>query len=347
MKILYGIQATGNGHISRARELAKHFNNSSAEMTYLFSGREKSKLFDMECFGDFLWHQGLTFFHKDGNIDVLRTVLKNNSIRFLNDIFSLPTQHYDLVITDYEPITAWAAKYNRTPSIGIGHQYAFSNEIPVSKGYAAAKLIMKWFAPTKKHFGLHWHHFDSDILPPIIDTTLEKRQHQEGDYILVYLPFENQSAITHILQQFPEQQFYQYSPELSNRQRENVSLSQTNHDGFKNHLSGCSGVICNTGFELISECLQLHVPILTKPMQGQIEQLSNALALEQLAYATVIEKVTPEAISHWLHNKPSGPRIQFPNVAKAIAKSILNNDPGIASKDILWNSKKKAPYKPL
>ena len=53
MKILYGVQGTGNGHLTRSRVMAEHLKNSELDVTYLISGREKSELFAMEPFGDF------------------------------------------------------------------------------------------------------------------------------------------------------------------------------------------------------------------------------------------------------------------------------------------------------
>ncbi len=44
MNILYGIQGTGNGHVSRSRVMAKHFAERGANVTYLFSGREKKSI---------------------------------------------------------------------------------------------------------------------------------------------------------------------------------------------------------------------------------------------------------------------------------------------------------------
>ena len=63
---------------------------------------------------------------------------------------------------------------------------------------------------------------------------------------------------------------------------------KANIDGFKRDLATARGVICNTGFELISECLQWGKPVL-RPLAKQMEQLSNAAALEQLGYATTME----------------------------------------------------------
>ena len=39
MKLFYGVQGTGNGHITRAREMAKALAEAGVEVTYMFSGR--------------------------------------------------------------------------------------------------------------------------------------------------------------------------------------------------------------------------------------------------------------------------------------------------------------------
>ncbi len=44
------------------------------------------------------------------------------------------SQGLDLVITDFEPISARVARRHRVPAIGIGHQYAFVFRIPAGRG---------------------------------------------------------------------------------------------------------------------------------------------------------------------------------------------------------------------
>ncbi|MBP7664242.1 MAG: glycosyltransferase, partial [Shewanella sp.] len=39
MRILYGVQGTGNGHLSRARVMAKALMKQDIEVDFLFSGR--------------------------------------------------------------------------------------------------------------------------------------------------------------------------------------------------------------------------------------------------------------------------------------------------------------------
>lgn len=48
MKILYGVQGTGNGHIARARAMANAFAAQHCQVDFLFSGRDPKRYFSME-----------------------------------------------------------------------------------------------------------------------------------------------------------------------------------------------------------------------------------------------------------------------------------------------------------
>ena len=86
MRILYGVQATGNGHISRARAMANAFRALNVEVTWLFSGRPREQLFDMAPFGDYLHRRGLTFVTEDGRIRYRRTLRNTNLLQFRTDV---------------------------------------------------------------------------------------------------------------------------------------------------------------------------------------------------------------------------------------------------------------------
>ena len=66
MKIFYGVQGTGNGHIARARMMAKELELAGIETTFLFSGRATDGYFDMDVFKDYQLRTGLTFITNHG-----------------------------------------------------------------------------------------------------------------------------------------------------------------------------------------------------------------------------------------------------------------------------------------
>jgi uncharacterized protein (TIGR00661 family) len=317
MKILYGVQGTGQGHISRARAMARALDRHRVDVTWLFSGRNREALFDMGPFGNFEHRRGLTFTTRGGRLRYLATVSDNNIIEFLRDRRELDLSIYDAVVTDFEPVSAWAARRAGVRCIGIGHQYAFADDTPRASHNWLGHQIMRRFAPANVTLGLHWHPYSGSILPPILD--LPDLIPVKGAFILVYLPFEDQDGVTRLLQRFPGQQFVQYSAKISDSVCANVLRRRACIKHFKQHLATCSAVICNSGFELISECLQWGKPILTRPLAGQVEQLSNALALQQLGYATVTESLSEAVLARWLRGPTIAPRIRFPDVADTLA----------------------------
>ncbi|GAB5450966.1 MAG: glycosyltransferase family protein [Halioglobus sp.] len=317
MKILYGVQATGHGHISRARAMATAFAKHDAEVTWLFSGRERNHLPDMTPFGDFEHREGLTFRTAHGRVQHVDTVLKAKPLRFLRDVMQLDLSGYDVVVTDFEPVTAWAAKRAGVPSVGIGHQYAFGPGVPSTGSNIVTRAIMRQFAPAQCSLGLHWFPYRDNVLPPILD--LPDLQRGNAGHILVYLPFEDQDTVIQLLNTLPDTQFVLYSGGVTRARRGNVDCYPTDNMGFKQHLASCRGVLCNSGFELVSECLQWGKPLLTRPLAGQTEQLSNALAIEQLGYGHVMHSLSVEQIQYWLGTMVQPPAAPFTNVAQCLA----------------------------
>jgi uncharacterized protein (TIGR00661 family) len=318
-RILYGVQATGQGHISRARAMAAALASYNVDVTWLFSGRPRDRLFDMSPFGDFEHRRGLTFVTNSGRLRIGKTVLHNNIFAFINDVRTLNLDQYDLIVTDYEPVVAWAARLRGREVIGIGHQYAFGAHTPVAGDNWLQRTVMRHFAPVHRPAGLHWSAFNKHTLPPILDLPpLESAA--AGDHVLVYLPFENQDTVTHWLRQFGEVAFKQYSPNIDNSVVGNVIRQKANIAGFKRDLAHSRGVICNSGFELISECLHWQKPVLCKPLHRQMEQQSNAAALRQLGYATIMDSLDSSLARDWLAQPPSAPQVHFSDVASELAR---------------------------
>jgi uncharacterized protein (TIGR00661 family) len=338
MRIFYGVQGTGNGHITRARVMAKELYAAGIDVTYQFTGRPVDKYFDMEVFNGYQLRTGLTFHSEKGQLSFLKTALNAKPITFINDMKSLDLSSYDLVISDFEPVTAWAAKNQKIPVLGIGHQYAFNHKIPREGSDPIADQVMKYFAPADVGVGLHWHHFGQLILPPIIDTP-ETPKNFIKNKIIVYLPFEDPHEVIRLLSPFENFEFHMYSPEVVPSKFDHISCNPLSRDGFQKDLYDCAGIISNAGFELASESLQLGKRILAKPLHGQMEQISNAAALQQLGYGHIMADLDTAIIEHWLHDKHAV-HITYPNIAKVLVEWIQNGMPKMDADYIeaVWNT---------
>ena len=302
----------------------------------MFTGRAADKYFDMEVFGDYWVRTGLTFNTSKGKLNYFKTALEANVCRFLNEIKTLDLSAYDLVITDFEPVSAWAAKKQQKKVLGLGNQYAYQFDIPRKGSDLIADLIMKKFAPADISIGMHWHHFGQPIVPPVVDSLTAKEVIKNK--IVVYLPFEDTGDVEKLLAPFENFDFHVSSPLALTSKYPNITYHSMSCDSFLNELYTCEGIISNAGFAMTSEALQLGKKILVKPLHAQVEQTSNGAALKQLGYAHVMEELDSEMVQHWLHDNRAI-HITYPNTAKILVNWIQNGMPEITEDFIeaIWS----------
>lgn len=331
MRLLYGVQATGNGHISRARALRHHLAAAGCQIDFLFSGRAADKFFDMAEFGDYQLRKGLSFVSQAGKINLLQTAKQADIATLWQDVGALNTRRYDLVLTDYEPVTAWAARRQGTPVLALGHQYALQSPVPLAGfGWWYRRLLYN-FAPARQSIGLHWHHFNSAatdrhvVLPPVVHLPGTQLPINDSDpFVLVYLPFEAPADITNWLAPLTAWRFRVYGPAGAPATvPAHIRFMPASVAGFQQDLHQCQAVVSNAGFELISEALQLKKSVLVKPLQGQPEQQANALALEQLQLAASCQQLSSERLRNFLVHYQSKQQVQYPDVAQAISRWLL------------------------
>ncbi|MCF7826886.1 MAG: glycosyltransferase [Candidatus Marinimicrobia bacterium] len=320
LNILYGVQATGNGHITRSRELVSALKQRGHQVQVIVSGRKESELWGMDAFKPYQLFDGLTLQTRAGRVQKLNTVLHAHPLKMMRDINEYRADNIDLVICDFEPISSRIARKNNIPSIGIGHQYAFQYPIPMVSSFPHSKMILQRFAPVDLGIGLHWHHYDAPILPPIVPWQGRTGALNEG-CILVYLPFENHTQLIKDLQKIMDLNFIVYSSQISPGYTANITVKPLSRETFPKDLLQVEGVICNAGFELPSEAITLGKQILVKPLQGQPEQESNALCLKQLNLGRSSNQLTPEVIMDWYVHKKEN-RMIFPNIVPELVDWI-------------------------
>jgi len=320
MRILYGVQTTGHGHLVRSTPIIRALRERGHQVEVLLSGPPPDPAWPGRIGAPLGARPGLTFAADGGRIRYLKTARQARPVTFLRDVFRQPTSLPDLVVTDYEPITAWFARRRGVASVGIGHLYAFAwPGVPRARGNLITRRVMDWFAPVSIPAGTHWDSFGAPVLPPTIDPEIRALPQgaREPDLIVVYLGFEPLGRLLPLLRTFPDNRFHVYARVEAERQDGNVSVRPISRPRFLADLGRCAGVIANAGFTLTSECLHLGIPVLVQPIEGQLEQESNAIALERLDLGTVTRCLSRADVQRW-RARPTPPPQRYPDVTGAL-----------------------------
>ncbi len=292
MKIFYAVQATGNGHISRAMELLPHLTNYG-DVDVFLSGSNSSLNSELPVL---FRSKGLSlFYNHSGALDLRRIAKSLAPIEVYKTAKHLPVEQYDLVLNDFEAICAISCRIKNKASVHFGHQASFTSGLvprPENKN-RVGELILKNFARTSLNIGLHFQAYDDFILPPVIKSEIWNAQPKEDDYICVYLPSYSDREIYKYLQQISGQRFEVFSKEIKvAEQRGNCAFIPVDKERFNRSLIHCAGIITNAGFETPAEAMYLNKKLLVIPIGGQYEQRCNAAALNHLG-PTVVDKIGP------------------------------------------------------
>jgi len=300
MKILYAIQGTGNGHISRAIALVPEF-MKHVEVDVLISGTQSQIEFPFPVKYRF---KGLSFKStKSGGISIWKTLWLINPLRLWKEMKALPVKNYDLVITDFEPISSWASKIRHVKCINLSHQAAVRNpKSPQShRAFLLGRWIIKHYCPATTSYGFHFESYTENIFLPILRDEVIHAVPKNNGFYVVYL---SGYGINQLLDVFKEidATFILFSKDIGiEEQVKNCRLKPISNDVFLADLTNCKGVICGAGFELPSEALYLNKKLLVVPYSNHYEQYCNAEALSKLGVKVLykINKSWVEEIRKW------------------------------------------------
>jgi uncharacterized protein (TIGR00661 family) len=300
MKILFGIQGTGNGHLSRSREIVRAL-MSVADVEVLVSGgmHEVSLGLDVP-----IHHvRGIELaFGTAGRVGYLASWEHLDLAQFLADVRQLPVQAFDLIISDFEPVTAWAARMRHHPCLAVSHHAAFRSPwVPrPPRRNPVAEWLMRWYAPTAHAVGFHFQPYEPWIQTPIVRRAVREAGATHRGHYTVYLPAFDDTTVIHVLSQVPvrwEIFSKRYGGQPSTQGA--ITLAPVAADAFTRSLAGCEGLVCGSGFETPAEALHLGKKLLAIPMRGQYEQACNAAALRQMGVRTE-KTLSVEGLTHWM-----------------------------------------------
>ncbi|MDP2889700.1 MAG: glycosyltransferase family protein [Bacteroidota bacterium] len=323
MKILYAIQGTGNGHLARATEIVPIL-KSLADTDVLVSGTQADLKvpFDIDyCFS------GLSFIvGQNGGVDILKTIQTIPILQFLRDIRSLPVKQYDLVISDFEPVSAWACWLQKKYCIGLSHQNAVLHPSAPKPAIndLLGKLILKKYAPANIQYGFNFKPFSPVIFPPVIRSAIRNAEATVKAHYTVYLPAYSNQQIQDVLSQIPDTEWQVFSKHSKhNYTAGNIHFQPVSLERFTESFLSCTGLICTAGFEGPAEAIFLGKKLCVIPMKGQYEQFCNAANLKSMGIKVLdhFTRSAPELID-WMQNS-TVLQFSFPDMTDEILEEIL------------------------
>lgn len=324
MKILFAIQGTGNGHLSRARDVYPEL-TKYGEVDVLISGIQA----DVEVpFPVKYKLYGMSFiFGKNGGVDIWSTLKKSNLPRLIKDIKQLPIEEYDLVINDFDAVSAWACKLKGKPCIGLSHQSAVLDErapLPKEKDWKG-EVVLKHYAPVTDFYGFHFRAYSSKIFTPVIRQEIRELNPTNEGHYTVYLPAYDDKALIEHLSRFENVKWQVFSKH--NKEPftfKNIQVQPIENRAFIESMAASAGVLCGAGFEGPAEAMYLGKKLMVIPMQQQYEQHCNAAALETLGVPVIkyLGKKYYDRIQWWLMAGEVIP-VNYPNQTAAIIEQLI------------------------
>lgn len=328
MKVLYAIQGTGNGHLSRARDIIPILQKKDIELDILVSGTEA----DINIPFPITYQlKGLSFvFGKKGGVDFWKTYFKAKSMCLHKEINSLPVEKYDLIINDFEPVSAWACKIKKKPCISLSHQAAVmvSSAPKPKKKDALGKLILKKYAPTTKQYGFHFKAYQEDVFTPVIRQDIRNAVCENGDHYTVYLPSYDDEKILSILSKVKKvswQVFSKHNKKVVTHK--NIMVQPITNEAFVKSMATSKGILCGGGFETPAEALFMRKKLLVIPMKGQYEQQCNAAALKDMGVPVIkaLKKKYIKDIINWVETDTIV-EVNYPDITEQIIDTLLQEN---------------------
>ena len=310
MKILFGVQTEGNGHITQCIATKQYLQSQGIEVTTAFAAKKKrglSKYFTDEF--NVIDYDGFDFvFDNVGRVVIWKTILNNTFelprliVSFIKICTIIQKEKPDVIFNYYEPLVGLTALFFRNIKyVSFGHQYAMDSVIyPRINGYIVQKLFLsiinKITSIRAKIVALSYYEFNDTTMivsPPILRAESYSISDKKEDFVLVYLM--NEDMLPQLISQakkYPDINIQCFT-KLTKQYDELPNLKLFNLDGklFQEKMKVCKAVVCSGGFETSAEAIYQNKPLLMIPMPNHYEQHANCNDAYLNSYAIYSESI--------------------------------------------------------
>lgn len=315
MRLLYGVNTNGQGHINRARNLIWQFQQDGHEVDILFSGHTPPRY--AHRMAKRTSHlNGVQLAYQNHIVHVPKTMFKAMSagINAFTPIKrvekTLKSNRYDAIFSDQEPYVSIFGAREQLPTIFVDHQHSllhpasYSPNIHVSDKLSALLAIKLNTVHKDFAYGLDYTEdiiqVDDIVRFPLVEKVdLFAHRFEEEDFIVVYFNKSSLREVVRFLRSQPKIHFkvYGFDKKLTFK---NIEFKRTSRKEFTTDLMKCKGIISSAGFSLTWEGIQLDKPMYLIPQKFQYEQFVNVMRLDKLNYIIYSEELDLETLDEFL-----------------------------------------------
>jgi uncharacterized protein (TIGR00661 family) len=319
-KIFYAVQATGNGHISRAQQLYPYL-KQFGEVDFFLSGNNANLEFKLPV--KYKSEGCSLHFSKCGGLNYFDVIKNIKPYMMYKDARALPLEKYDVIINDFDFVTSLSCKLKKLPSVQLGHQASFqSNATPRPENKSVlGETILKHYVHATNHIGFHFQSYDSFILPPVIKEEFINAKITDLNHVSVYLPSFQKHCLLEAFSKLKHIQFHWFLDGIKSiRTEKNITYYPINQLLFNDSLLSCHGLITGGGFETPSEALFLGKKLISIPIKNHYEQQCNAAALKKLGVKVLadIDANFPDIIEKWFSDNNNNAQIKENNINQTL-----------------------------
>jgi len=318
MNIFYGICGDGMGHAGRSIALLERL-TTLGHRVCIFSFGDGIRLLEKFSFAPKAI-EGLRFQQtKGGAVDAIGTLLslrsyfarRKGSVELI--VETARSEHPDLFITDFEPVTAIAAFIQRTPCVSLDNQHRFCHPLesffPLYLHWycaAAGIFVRQWIKQTSLNIVAAFHDCPPSpsyrSVSAMVRSEIANKKPRHGQHVLIYARTSIGQRIVRLATGVAAP-FVAYG--FDGPPAPNLVYRPLDYGGFADDLASCRAVICLAGQQLLAEARFFGKPVLAIPMPNQHEQEINAryVRAEGLGDFCPIGSLTGERIIRFLDQR--------------------------------------------
>ncbi len=296
MRIVYGVQSTGRGHLSRLLGLKPLFDRDGHELFVIISGYDDPPDYFVDALHGVRCErfQGLSMVENGAGGVSKRATMKAFARHLPNLFESFHRAHGmisafapDLIVSDFEPITGSPFVAPGTFKVGIGNEAMLSHAAAVRPPKANldrfnVNVVRKLFTSgVDVLLGCHFYPLDESCLPPILRPEVLSATVENRGHLVVYHAFRGLLApILDYAKRHPERPIIVYGDTPPTQGSPETVHYESDPSRFIEDLATCDAYVGTAGFQSICEAFYLGKKIVVRSITGQYEQHWNAAQLE-------------------------------------------------------------------